>query len=701
MAMLEDSGADPVEQIGLTEDARLLTSADTPIFDQLDLPQDVERIEIVSPFVDGKLEALLAMRARWPGAHIRLRMDPAFGALSDSLLELVGNRMTVLVPAEQNEDNGRRHPVHGKLLCFVGKRKATVVLGSANLSRPALLTTENFEAVVERRTRPEAVDALLKIPRVRWRKAKADDRRWFRPVPPPRVAGVVIASLHFRKLGVTWAALHGGTGVAKICCRGRCIAEKPFEVATVSGGRRALEWELDDEVREVFTDPCYVELTLREGRVLRGWIEVADRLGMALEAKRQLVFLDAIASDPLNCNEMDVVKFIELLQRRLEFASRSHAAAAGSTARPLSGKPDYDDALVARLVLLETGTNDFGQSLMLEHLVNRSLDAALRDLRFFGRDRGEQTPVGKKTAATAEGAGEDDESATMTQQRVPLRIEAVLMQLFAQLADAFAAAESPQTVASLIAQIPTCIKGLAYAAERWLSPHERHDFLHRYFHQPVVACLAPGIASIVRQNGAVRRLSPEARKSIQGGPEFELGLAILEAYLLLDHMAQPGWASSHTRDLYDMLREMPVPSSESIKAAGEEVKRLLPLNGGRETVTVESLRAAIEAVTGELAELRRSRSALRKLVEAIQRGVRDPDTLRPLAEAATGISAEKTVKAMSRSGRRLRLLEVSHEKAVCPVCYTRLPLAAQARLNDASHVERCSCGMFVVRSLEQ
>jgi len=62
--------------------------------------------------VDDNLEVVLAMCKRWPRAHIRLRMDPGFGALSDSLLALVGDRITVLVPSEAHGENARRPPVH-------------------------------------------------------------------------------------------------------------------------------------------------------------------------------------------------------------------------------------------------------------------------------------------------------------------------------------------------------------------------------------------------------------------------------------------------------------------------------------------------------------------------------------------------------------------------------------------------------------
>ncbi len=167
MALIEDAERKPVQPIQLTGDARLMTSLDVPILGQLDLPSDVSRIEIISPFVDGQHEVLAKIKERWPHAKIRMRLDPEFGALSESLLARASDRVSIQVPIQTDEG---RPLVHGKLVCFIGSKSATVVLGSANLSRPALLTTENFEAVVERRMKPDEVYSLLSVPQIRWRK---------------------------------------------------------------------------------------------------------------------------------------------------------------------------------------------------------------------------------------------------------------------------------------------------------------------------------------------------------------------------------------------------------------------------------------------------------------------------------------------------------------------------------------------------
>jgi hypothetical protein len=117
MALLEEQAGNPTAPVPLAEGARLLTSLDAPIFDQLELPADICRIEIVSPFIDGQQQVLAEMRRRWPGVLIRLRIDPGFGALTESLLLSCDDRTEILVPAEptSDRDSARRPAVHGKL----------------------------------------------------------------------------------------------------------------------------------------------------------------------------------------------------------------------------------------------------------------------------------------------------------------------------------------------------------------------------------------------------------------------------------------------------------------------------------------------------------------------------------------------------------------------------------------------------------
>ena len=393
MASLEKAHAVAVEPILLTPDSRLLTSLDSSIFDQIELPEDVRRIEIVSPFVDGELEALAAIRGFWPNATLRLRLDPEFGSLSDKLLAAAGDRVEILVPIENDDGDERRRPaVHGKLICLVGERSAIAILGSANLSRPAFLSTNNFEAVIERRLPADAVDKLLEVSDVRWKVAQTSDRRNFVLESPQRSVRPLIATLSFRFLKLTWSARGSTNGTVSLWCRGKCVFEQPLGATTTNGSSRCADVEINDEVRNALVNSCFAEIRPDDDSVCRGWVEITDRLDIAPEAKRQLALLDEIASDPLDCKEDDVVKFIELLQRNLSFVSRSHWYTAARKTR--EGAEEYDETPIQRSQLLETSRGFWNdQPNLLNRLVNRSLDAAIRDLRFFAREEAGTHPA--------------------------------------------------------------------------------------------------------------------------------------------------------------------------------------------------------------------------------------------------------------------------------------------------------------------
>jgi hypothetical protein len=704
MALLEGQAESPTVPIPLAEDARLVTSLDAPIFDQLDLPADVRCIEIVSPFIDGQQEVLAAMRRRWPDAHIRLRVDPGFGSLSDSLLASRDDRTDILVPNEPTGDQkGPRRPaVHGKLLCFIGDTTATAVLGSANLSRPALLTKENVEAVVERRLPSHVIRNLLTTPRIRWRKARPGDRRNVRRKAPPRSSEALIALVTAHHLQLSWSCRGASTGLVRVFCRGRCVFEKRFELVATTAGRHCLNVEVNQEVMEALPRPCFAEVVLDDGHILRGWIEVTDMLGLAPEAKRQLVLVDSIASDPLECVEEDVVKFIELLQRNLRSRGKEHFAGASGSAQDGNPVKEYEETSIERRTLLETGEGaDNSQSVALSRLVNRTLDTALRDLRFFGRDEsGRQPPMTESSERGTRKRPEEHDANEQTS--LPPTIETVLGELFGQLAAALDAAESPREVANLIAQIPTCLKGLAYAAERWIPQSLRGDLLRQYFHKVVVACLAPSRNSVLCREGAVRRLGSTNREDPAGGPEFALGVAALEAYLLQDFLAGPWPDGSFMKDLLDVLHDLPAPTPETLAAAGRELARLRCSGEVNEAPDYERLRSDTRGVTGELAAQRGCRAALHELVTLVSRGVRDPTALRPLAISARGSAGvDALLELVSASRGRVTLVEVVSDGDTCPACHTRLPLVALSLLKNVSNVYRCSnCGVLLVRSLE-
>jgi hypothetical protein len=112
--------------------------------------------------------------------------------------------------------------------------------------------------------------------------------------------------------------------------------------------------------------------------------------------------------------------------------------------------------------------------------------------------------------------------------------------------------------------------------------------------------------------------------------------------------------------------------------------------------------SAARKVRGELAALRGCRAALLELAALVNRGVRDPTAMRPLAEAASGkAGADALLELLRASAGPVRIVELTPDAESCPACHMTFPLAAQSRLKKATNVHRCSnCGVLLVRSLE-
>ncbi|MCA9052929.1 MAG: hypothetical protein KDA75_03785, partial [Planctomycetaceae bacterium] len=701
MAGMNEAELLPCGPIQLTERSRLLTSLDASILDQVDIPSDVRRIEIVSPFYDAALEALAELRGLWPQAHVRLRLDPAFGALSDRLLNAAGDNVEILVPTTETDD-GRRPPVHGKLICLVGEDSATVLLGSANLSRPAMMSTDNFEAVVERRCGVDMVESLLTVPEIRWRPVRDTDRTQVAFESHLPVCRKLTATLKYDRLELVWSDQPRGERTLKLLVKGRCLWEARVEAETFEGRLQSAAVVIPDDVRAQIVSSCVAELQGEEGSLHRGWVDIVDLLSLPSEARRQFAVLDEIASDPTSCPADEVVKFVELLQRRL--LSNSGGTWYQRAKEHTSSDQDYDDAPIPRNELLDlTPLGDDEGNRLLSHLMNRTLDGAVRDLRFFNRDDDERGVASRPQ--DSEGDHAKRGVATQGQRRIPLRIEEVLRQLFVQLADAIESSRTPRDLLILISQIPTCVKALAYALERWL-PHRRdHDLIHQHLHRVVIACLAPGAASTVQREGAMRRLLSTPLDHQKSRPELKSGVAILEACLLLELESGRGARPDILRDMHDGLRTLGTADCRDVSDAIVELRNLQSASGGS-CEAPEELRARLASVKGEVAGLRKCRAALYELIEKVNAGERSKAAMEDLIGTACG-NDHSSAKAnslwqflMTTTGRR-QLVEIDSDESACPECYKTLPTAALTRLRDSTFVHQCSCGHLLVRSLDR
>jgi hypothetical protein len=193
------------------------------------------------------------------------------------------------------------------------------------------------------------------------------------------------------------------------------------------------------------------------------------------------------------------------------------------------------------------------------------------------------------------------------------------------------------------------------------------------------------------------------RANIGGGQEFALGVATLEAYLLLDYQTEAWGRGSFMKDMLDVLRELPASTIEELLAAGKELWRLHSLGESDKRPDYEQLRSQAGAVIGELATLRDCRIALRELIAKVNQGIRDDAVLRPLAESASGNSfVDGILESVIGGTGPVELVEIDSDKDACPRCFVMFPVAMQNRLKKSTNVFRCgSCGVLLVRSLEK
>ena len=701
-AMLDDQDGDTFEPISLSEDCRLLASLDSPLIDQINLPSRVTKVEIVSPYVDRQLLALQEIRARCPDADIRLRIDPGFGAATDELKEIDDERVVVQVPSDPNDDNGEtvRPAVHGKMICFIGERNATVILGSANLSAPALLSpVKNFETVVERRLQEGDVKKLLRVPGVRWRKIRETDQSSVSFPASSKSSSPLEASLTLRHLKLSWSSDSVKKGTVAIWCNGQSVFEQQLNDVIQKENRDHWSCEISKTAKEeldTLASSCFAEVKLDGGKWFRGWIDIREVLGLTPAAKRQLKLLDVILTDPIDCNEMDVFKFLEFLQRNINSTAGAYRNQGFSKERDF--EEHYDDTPVDRALLLEPSeSGGISQSTVINHMINRSLDTALRDIRFYSRSKVKSNP-GTIKATNSE---QEANAGTLRDiEPLPPRIDGVLSQLFTQLANSFEEADSAAETIALVSQVQICIKALAFAVERWIPQSQADRVLNLYFHKVVVACLAPGVSSTLHRNGALRR-NLHSSKSNSRGTGFRIGVAMLEAYLLLQFQSAEEESKAIIKDMHDVLQEITPSDLDTLKAV---VTELIRIEHGESIVApdIEQLLDELEPTTGEMAGLSESRRALQQLVENYCKGEIADDVLWPLAQKASSRDkAESLLRIIRTCSMKVRLEEVSISESTCPGCYLVIPSAKRDLLNDTTNVWKCSCGVLLARSLEE
>jgi HKD family nuclease len=702
MAGLTNHSGDVNLPISLTDDARLITSLDDSIFSQCIFPDDVQRVEIFSPFVDGQLLALKYIQDRWPDAKIRLRIDPEFGALSDSLLECNGE-IEVLVPKQKVEGDAKnpRPQVHGKLICFVGKQSATVLIGSANLSRPAYLSTENFEAVVERRMKVTEITKLLKTPGVQWRTATKEDRVGGRQFTTIQQIAPLTASIAGHRLQITWAVKLPERATLRLSRSGRCVLTCLVQATEKNDRTQSDKREINDEVIEKLDGPAIAELIFSESESARGWIDNIDRLCITPSMKRQYSLLDAITSDPEECTIKEVADFIEQLQRNLQVGRRF--AAMKSPSKSGESKDEHDDSPFLRSSLLVAGGLDsIDGDMMFERLIQRKMNYAINELSFF---RSGERKTGRSTNSTSSASDFADAEVYQSEGgRLPPKIATVLSHLFRQLAEAMEKCDSSAQAAYYIRQIPHCIGATQFAIKKWAAELHLSDLLSQNFDKVISASCAPGIRSIFQHSGSLKLIQGDDRNRWNDVALFSEGIATLEAGLLIDfHTELRKTRYPLIRDMYDVLRAFRLPDLDELQKLGAEMWRLSG-HGVTDPPDFAVLRERIECVQGEESSVLDCRLALQTLIGEAKAGSRDSATLRTLALRASHgkeDDADGLLRLISDAGQRVQLCEVPIDENACPKCDTIFAVSVHNQLKSPTTVRRCgSCNTLLVRCLD-
>lgn len=252
---------------------RFLHNLDEPLLDQLGrlLAEEVVDVMAAAPFHDRDLATARALCGTFPKANVRLAQACGATAISKA----VGERLKRLTPgilqAKTKED---QRPLHGKVLCLKGKESATLVVGSANITRAALSTTVhdgNCEAVICRSAYASATefDPLLEnevvFSALRWDKVGelAPLPRKNRD-PHPRI---VWAEIDGRRIEIRFRALdpRDTAALRDVALRtgGGRRADLARHSARWDGATFILQLDIPPELSEELEEPAVVEAEAR------------------------------------------------------------------------------------------------------------------------------------------------------------------------------------------------------------------------------------------------------------------------------------------------------------------------------------------------------------------------------------------------------------------------------------------------------
>lgn len=668
----------------LDENSRLITSLDAPILEQIEWPDNVRRIEVVSPFVDQDLAALSFLSEMYPSAATTVRIDPRYGTLTAPTLAQLKERASVLVPEVGDEKTVPS--VHGKLICLIGETESVVFLGSANLSEPALLKTSNFEAVVEKRMSTEEAIRLLTPPGIRWTVALSSHVREISVESTGSPLYGLSAVLNGDELSVSWDTDLGTRGSLTVLSRGQHLCIAVVRVSQTEGATK-FRHRIENFDADQFSQACIVELNLDSGATCKCWLENSEQLSTSPTLKQQFARVQNVCADPVNCTQKDVLDLLKFIRKGLLAGPVSRRNIDSNNDK----NSDDDNVSIERSLLNRPDTDSF-ESEQYVRLLNRSLESAIGELRFFGQQSDE-------TPASGDKSPDGDVEKASTSGRIP-QAETVLRRLFQDWTNALSVVESPREAVHLIRHGPVCLNTLLFCLKRgMLRPGE--DLLRRYFWKPIACVFAPGRLSSLNQTGIIRRFGVEAFPS-NDQSEFSKGMFQLKVALLLifaSRSVDTTGSVSIMKDMLDVIGECPSTSSDHQDSAAV----LWELTSGANTACPEiaTVEARLLAAEGELEALGQRRTALLNLVDCYNSGDRPSRNCLALAATDSAENAKDLEKELDACGGRIVVAELSEDdEGACPSCYTVLPVASQQSLHSPLSVYRCTCGRLLIKKLE-
>ena len=688
------AGSDFIDGIAIDNDTSFLTNLSIPIVDQLPKIKKVERIEVVSPFLDDG-RALHWLETTWPGVPIRVRVDPKFGAVSTQFIEELGQKehVTLSVPRDENSP-----AVHGKLVAWVGEPNSTVMIGSANLSSPALLETKNFEAVVLRRLTTTDAKKLLKVPQVKWRKAKQTDAFSGNYTQSRTRFKTVVAELKSNTLSMAWKSDGSIEVSVSIKSNGRIIFQSEIGVNEKSGVKIDCSIQVDKQMLVEIDAPCLLELSSLKGNCFRGWIEIQELLISPPEHRRRLRFLKQLVSDPEGIDADGVVGFIEWLRRHLDAETSSVKTRKVSS---LSKVVEEDDEIIEdRNSLLRSGDWGAESESGILATVERSLDVAATQVRFF---ESEDNIAPKKNTPKASPSKTSGERRSHSSKPIaPPKINSIVRALLHQMNSSLSTVSGLRATVSKLHQLSVCVRAVEFCRGRW---HIDQTLAKAFIEGTVLRCLAPGKNSVLNQTGALLRLDEAELNEIKDGRGIErpanLLLAMLVVSIHLGSFKRQGVA----KDLLLVLRRaFPADKFESDEATLQELWKIVG-----DDVQLPNMQETLSQIENQQGQVSQAQNQRRRLLQIVGKlsaaGNEVVDLDDELLEV--GIYGDQKARlkiilsGIKNSSSKIEAFELETGDDACPKCHYVIPAGRLGRFSNPLHFEIHRCGALLMRAINE